>query len=179
MSAASLVKLALYRDGGLDWLGLNRAMLVPRMFTTALPSSTAYQAANLMFAYGFTLASPKTLTKIHVPIGATSSGNIDVGLLDSTGARLTSAGATAMASANTVQTFDVADVSLSPGQTYYGAIAVDNTTATVMASPGLFGVTANALGIRQTAAAYPIPASPVLTTTTSAQTYPLVLLEFS
>lgn len=179
MALSSFIKWALYRDAGLQWLDPTHASLCPVAFGSTLPASTAYQASNLMFAYAFSLASPKTLSKILVPIGATSSGHVDVGILDSTGARLTSAGATAMGTANNVQTVDVADVSLSPGTLYYAAIAVDNTTATLLSTLGLLGVNANAFGIRQTAASYPIPASPVLTTTTSAQTYPLVILEFA
>lgn len=64
-------------------------------------------------------------------VGATSSGNIDVGIYDSQQNRIVSAGSTAMsATINTVQEINIADTVLSPGE-YFLAVACDNTTGTV------------------------------------------------
>ncbi len=66
-----------------------------------------------------------TITKISLYI-ATSSGNIDVGLYDSSGTRVVSLGSTASPGTG-VRTFTVASTALTAGQ-YYVAFAADNTT---------------------------------------------------
>lgn len=183
MSLSGLVKLALYRDAGLIWVDNTHAVTLGYMggaaFGSAGLASIAYGVANQMFAFPIAVASPKTLTKILVPIGTTSSGNIDVAVLDSTGARLSSAGSTAMGSTSTMQTFDITDVALSPGTGYYVAVAVDNITGTLVQTTGIVPGQAQLGGWRIKTAAFPIAATNTLAAPSSNATYPVLQMEFA
>lgn len=183
MALAGLIKLALYRDSGLIWVDPTHAVTLHYMgggaFAAANLASTAVAVANQLYAYPFSLASPKTLTKINVPIGATSSGNIDVALLDGSGNRLASAGSTAMATANSMQSFDIADQALSAGTLYYVGVAVDNTTGTLVQISGVIPGVAQLVNWKIKTAAFPIPASNALAAPSGNAIYPVVQLEFA
>ncbi len=88
-------------------------------------SSGGAVANNDAFYLPIDVTGDMTITKISLYI-ATSSGNIDVGLYDSSGTRLVSKGSTASPGTG-VQTLTVASTSISAGQ-HYLALAVDNTT---------------------------------------------------
>lgn len=121
-------------------------------------------------AWTLTSAWPAANRAIHVPIyipsdcvlqqmfwenGATVSGNVDVGIFNKYGDRLSSAGSTVMAGASTIQTVDITNVELWTG-TYYISMAVDNTTATFQRA----AVAANQLrvcGVQEMASAFPLP----------------------
>jgi hypothetical protein len=119
----------------------------------------AVWTANLCVAVPFTLMRDMLITQISVVI-ITQNGNCDVAILDENGVRLRSMGATAMGVAG-VQTFNITDLRLGPGR-YYVAFASDSATAVITESASIFGATAVAcqiIGVRQMAAAYPIPAT--------------------
>lgn len=183
MSIAAIIKWALYRDSGLIWVDPTHAVTLGYMgggaFAGANLGSGTYPVANQLYAFPFSLASPKTLTKILVPIGATSSGNIDVALLDSTGARLSSAGSTPMGSTNALQTFDITDVALAPGTFYYAAVAVDNTTGTLVQTTGIIPGVGQLAGWRTKATGFPIAASNTLVAPSTNATWPVLQLEFA
>jgi hypothetical protein len=95
-----------------------------------------------------------TVQRILVQIGGTSSGNLDVGIYDESGNKKVSAGTTAMGTANQVQSITLTATVLAPGR-YYLAIAVDNTTAVLYNTTGVFNRQA---GVKeQTLAALPLP----------------------
>lgn len=98
--------------------------------SAAAAASATWAAANTGFFYPFTLTQFATAYKLLFYVGATSSGNIDMGIYDSQFNRIVSMGSTAMsASTNAVQALDITDTLLSPGD-YFLAVACDNTTGT-------------------------------------------------
>lgn len=180
MALAGLIKLALYRDANLQWLDPKHAAITLLSGLSGSLTSTTFPTANRMFAYPFSVASPKTVSKIIVPVGGATSGNLDVGILGPTGTRLTSSGATAVGSTNTQMSINVTDVALAAGTLYYVAIACDNATA---AFASYVNVAVDSLWqaqqVKITDTAYPIPASPTLATPTSGQRTPVLFLEFA
>ena len=123
---------------------------------------TAWPAANRAIAYPFVLCAPITFTTLFAMLGATNSGNFDVGIYAADGTKIISAGATAMnAGASVPQLITVTSTTIGPGL-YYCAMAVDNTTATlqnfqigtVLTNVGLIGC-----GCAQMASAYVLPAT--------------------
>ena len=129
-------------------------------------ASIAWTANNLAYYYPFRLTTHETAYQLLFWVGATSSGNIDVGIYDDQYKRIVSAGTTAMsATVNTVQELNIADTALKPGNYFLGASC--STTAGTT-----FGVIMNdewamsALQIYEQATALPLPdpAVPVLTT---------------
>ena len=138
-------------------------------------ASAAWLAANKAFFYPFTLTSPAVAYQLLFWVGATSSGNIDVGIYDVQGNRIVSAGSTAMsATVNTVQELNITDTQLMPGS-YLLAVACDNTTGTCYRVNGAdeFGLPSYPVyeeaGL--TAAALPNPATPVISTEANASIY--------
>ena len=96
-------------------------------------ASTAWTAANKALFYPFRLTGWAIAYQLLFWVGATSSGNLDVGIFDSNKNKIVSAGSTAMsATVNTVQELNITDTVLAPGEYLLGA-AVDNTTGTVFA----------------------------------------------
>lgn len=120
-------------------------------------ASGVWTSANRAVYIPFKVELPVVVTAIGVPIGATSSGNIDVGIYTSDGVRLVSSGSTAMALAATLQTFNITDTLLGPGSFYF-ACAVDNATATVW-RVSLSARRLQALGLLIEGSAFPLPAT--------------------
>lgn len=129
-------------------------------------AASATLTANKAYYFPFTLFDWATVYQLLLLIGATSSGNIDVGIYDDELNRILSAGSTAMSgTTDTVQEINVADTELPPGN-YYIAVVVDNATGTVHYNainddPGLSKFT-----VLEEASAFPLPATatPVLCT---------------
>ena len=100
----------------------------------AAAASSAWTTANSARIFPFTLTDWATAYQLLFYVGATSSGNIDVGIYDEQNHRIVSAGSTAMsATTNTVQELNITDTVLPPGN-YLLAGACDNTTGTVFRS---------------------------------------------
>jgi len=96
----------------------------------ASPNSAAtFASANRAYLYAVTVYAPCVITGIRVTIGV-SSGNLDVGIYDSTGNRLASSGSTASPGTGNQTINFTASASLVPG-TYYLAVAADNNTVTI------------------------------------------------
>jgi hypothetical protein len=136
-----------------EMLGVAIAALQP-----AAPVSQA-QVANLATFVPFSIATAITALRLFSVNGAAVAGNIDVGIYDTGGVRLASAGSTAQAGINAVQYFDIVDLGLQPGS-YYAAIAVDGILATLL-TYNLAADRLTALGLVQQAAAFPLPANAV------------------
>ena len=119
--------------------------------------NTAWQTANKAAFIPFSVYAPITIVKMFVVNGATVSGNIDVGIYDAFGARLVSKGSTAQSGTSTIQTFDITDTLLQPGL-YYMAIAMDNTTGTLLQWTPTTNH-ASTMGLFEQATAFPLPSS--------------------
>lgn len=134
-------------------IGTELAGLIASLF-----ADFAWQTANMAVYVPFVVAETVTVVKMWVLNGATVSGNVDVGIYNAAGTKQVSMGSTAMAGANLIQEFDVADTALTAGQ-YYMAMAVDNVTASFIAwgiSPNVIGMT-KSLGIASQLTAFPLP----------------------
>jgi hypothetical protein len=95
-------------------------------------ASASFPANNRAYYYPFTLTDWGTALKLLLAIGATSVGNVDVGIYTSEKNNIVSAGSTAMsATVNTIQEIDITDTLLPPGE-YLLAVALSDSTGTVL-----------------------------------------------
>jgi hypothetical protein len=131
-----------------------------------VPASTAWFGANGALYIPFKVEVPVTVTAIGVPVGATASGNIDVGIYTFDGVQLVSSGSTAQATAATLQTFNITDTQLGPGVFYFG-IAMNNTTGTILRISPNTTRRAQEIGILQQGTAFPLPATATFATSTA------------
>jgi hypothetical protein len=92
-------------------------------------ASAAWASANLMIGYPVHLNRPERVTKLWIYNGATATGNLDVGIYDAHGTLLVSSGSTVQAGTTTIQSLDIADTPLGPGD-FYMALAMDGTSGT-------------------------------------------------
>ena len=130
------------------------------------PVSGTWPAANRAIYIPFTLYGPETVRKMFCGNGGAVSGNVDVGIYNAAGTRLVSSGSTAQASINVLQVFDITDTTIGPGY-YYMALALDNTTGTILNSnPAVFVMPV--WGVKQEAAAFPLPATATFANVSSA-----------
>jgi hypothetical protein len=119
--------------------------------------SAAWGTANLACYQPIWLPMRYPVKNMFVYNFATVAGNVDIGIYNKEGARLASAGTTAMAGASTMQFF-AADLILDPGQ-YYLAFVSSSTTATfACCNPGT-ATRARYLGLLGQATALPLPAN--------------------
>ena len=93
-------------------------------------ATAAYPAADMALYIPFFLFGRTVIKKLGWFNGSTASGNVDAGLYDVAGRRITSTGLTAQSGTNTMQSVDITDVALGAGM-FYLAITMDNTTGTL------------------------------------------------
>jgi hypothetical protein len=137
-----------------------------------LASSGTWPVNNKAFFYPFRLHTFETAYQLLFWVGATSSGNIDVGIYDSQKNRIVSSGSTAMsATVNAWQELNITDTPLPPGD-YLLAGACSTTVGTVFRVA--ISSTADELSMpaipvyEQTSAlALPDPCTPVVCTETT------------
>src|SRR5690349_4226388 len=67
-------------------------------------SNSAWPQANFAIYLPFQLGRKRTATHMACRNGGTASGNLDMGIYDTSGNRLASTGSTAQAGTNTIQT---------------------------------------------------------------------------
>lgn len=133
--------------------------------------ASAVLTANRAYLIPFHIQEPITVTKLFCANGATASGNVDVGIYSSSFVRIASSGSTAQAGTNTLQIFDITDITIGPGD-FYLAIALNNGTGTIFSQN--VGVTiGNRIGLLQMASAFPLPAT-ITPATVSAGVTPIV-----
>lgn len=130
------------------------------------PASSTWPSANEAIFFPVIVTEDCTITKLWVYNGATVSGNIDVGVYDSSGTRKISSGSQTQTGTSILQEFNVADTAITAGL-YYVAVAMDNTTGTVIrhSVPALGGAgveTAQSLGIAIQATAFALPSTATL-----------------
>ena len=129
-------------------------------------SSTLTQ--NKAIIIPFRLTTFETAYQLLWYVGATSNGNIDIGIYDSQKNRIVSAGGVAMsATTNTVQEINITDTVLPPGE-YMLAAVTDSATGTIFAfnPPTADELVLSLIGLYEQATAYtlPDPLVPVLST---------------
>lgn len=94
-------------------------------------TSGTWPTANKAFFYPFFLRNHAVAYQLLFWVGATSAGNIDVGVFDSEANLIVAAGSTAMsATVNTIQELNITDTELKPGEYLLGA-ACSSTSGTV------------------------------------------------
>lgn len=138
----------------------------------AFPAVAAWPSANNATLTKVRVSRPVLVSSIVVGIG-TSSGNIDAGIYDLVGTtwtRRASAGSTAAAGTNALQTLAMtAPVWLTPGKDWWIAVVADNTTITLAraAFPSSIGLDSNQNFSK--GSSFPLPAT-IVTPAASAYT---------
>lgn len=125
----------------------------------SLAGGGAWPASNRALYFPFCVENTVTAYKMAFEV-TTQSGNCDVGIYDSAGNRLVSAGSTAVAVAG-IQIIDITDTVLTPG-CYFMAMNVDNTTAAFVRTTTIALLQLETCGVQQEAVgavALPDPAT--------------------
>jgi hypothetical protein len=128
--------------------------------------NTAWPTSNDAMFVPFNISRPILVKRLFSGNGNVASGNLDMGLYTADGARIVSAGSTAMSGATALQFFDIADTYLSPGR-YYMALAVNNTSATFRRMT-ITSIRQQQWGILKMTTAFALPAIATFATPTSA-----------
>ncbi|MDP3909266.1 MAG: hypothetical protein Q8Q14_02655 [Gemmatimonadales bacterium] len=133
-------------------------------------TSSTWSVNNKAYFYPFRLHEFATAYQLLFWVGATSSGNIDVGIYDSQLNLIVSAGSTAMsATVNTVQEINITDTVLPPGD-YLLGVACSTTAGTCFNSGGgVDDILLSSYPVYEQTTALPLPdpAVPVLCTDSS------------
>lgn len=117
----------------------------------AAQASAAYPAANRIIYIPFGLAMPVTVVKLWVYNGAfTGTPDLNMGIYDVAGTRIVQIGTTAQTGANVLQTFDIVDTLIGPGDFYLAIIATATTAQMFRTAPGQVGF-CQAMGMLQEA----------------------------
>lgn len=125
----------------------------------ALQASLAWPTANMAVYTPVRILVPTLIKQFFCMNGATVSGNVDVGVYTFDGVRVSSAGSTAQAGTNAIQTFNVTDFMLGQG-TYYMAIALSNTTGTFFSNQLATNIWQMEIaGVLEQTSAFPLPAT--------------------
>jgi hypothetical protein len=107
--------------------------------------------------YPFKVTQPITLLEAMWENAGTVAGNIDVGVYDTGGNRLTHTGSTAQSGISTVQTAAMTSTLIQPGL-YFIAFAASSGTGTTI-QHALTNVRLRLTGIQQAASAFPLPST--------------------
>lgn len=124
----------------------------------ATPASAVWPTANTAIYVPLNLPTGYLVKRLWCLNGGTAAGNIDIGIYDAAGNRLTSSGAVAQAGTNAIQHFDITDYLLAPGS-YYMAMSCSLGTATVWKSTGQSATFVGIAGCLSQASAHPLPAT--------------------
>ena len=150
---------------------------IPQTIVTA-PATAAWPAANDAIAIPFVPPRDMTVTAMIIQLHSTVSGNMDLGLYTSAGAKVRTTGATAQSGAASVRqrvALAVGNASLAGGDLYYAVMAMSGTSGGALRHAPAVGL-AHAMGIAKQATAYPLPTSLTLATPTAAFV-PVLILE--
>jgi hypothetical protein len=141
--------------------------LGPNVAGSNSSGSATWPANNLAIYVPFTLWEPFTVAHLAWINGAAVSGNVDMGIYDEAGTRLTSTGATAQSGTNAIQTVGITDITLGPGL-YYMAMSLSSAVGTIFRNAPT-AYLSEMSGVYEEASAHPLPAT--ATFAASAQTY--------
>jgi hypothetical protein len=126
-------------------------------------ASATYPTANMATYIPLLVTEDITVVKLWVLNGSAVSGNIDMGIYDSSFVRKISIGSTAQAGISVMQEFNISDTLLEAGQ-YYIALAMDNTTGAVFRYTDAVaaGQITQSWGVASQGSAFPLPATATL-----------------
>ena len=147
--------------------------------TTNTPSSQTV-VQNQAHYFPFRLDVEATAVKMCATNGATSNGNVDVGIYDDQFNYLISSGATAQGTVSILQEYDITDTVLPPG-VYWMAISSSSATATFHTVPMTDEISLSRMPVYVQASAHPLPttvAAPIKSTATSPVTVLLMGVAF-
>ena len=131
----------------------------------AWSDSAIWPTANLALFIPLYLPESITTTKLFWGNGDVVSGNVDMGIYQTSGTRLASTGSTAQAGTSGPQS--VALATTLPTGTYYLALAMNNITGRMTRSTGVNVGLARAAGMMEQASAFPLPAAATFATLTT------------
>lgn len=130
--------------------------------STGAPAGNAWPSNNLGIFVPFELSNAVTCPAMFYYSNA-ATGNYDIGLFTSAGAKIVTKGSTALASG--WQNVSITSTLLQPGR-YYMALALSSNQSIFAVNPA-FPIGA-ALGVKQSVSAVPLPASATLVDLTQA-----------
>ena len=132
---------------------------------SAGPGSATWPLANLAVFVPFRLeATVAGIIRLWASTGGAVSGNVDVGVYDSTGVKLFSTGSTAQTA--TFTTVTISSQSLAAGL-YYIAMSMDNVVGTTIRQAGSIAGKLQMIGLAEQTAAFPLPATATLASATN------------
>lgn len=141
--------------------------------TNGTVSTAVWPTANLAFYIPFIVEIPFTVKQAAIRVG-TSAGNLDCGVYDEGGTALVTKGTTAVAAAG-LQVIDLsASISLGSASpflnmgTYYFALAVSSTSASIFRLANVSVPSNRFCGIRQQTSSVPLPSTATFAANTSA-----------
>lgn len=126
--------------------------------TASAPASAAYPTANLAILVPFRIGRPMTVTTMFAYNGSAVSGNIDLGIYSADGTKIVSTGSTAQSGTSVIQSISVTSTQIGSGQ-FYMAVALDNTTGTLLQIPAKNAPANASMGLSQMASAFALPAT--------------------
>lgn len=125
------------------------------------PVSTAWGTANRAVYVPFRIARPTLVDRLWVMAGATQGGanNVDLGIYDKDFTRVLSTGSqTYNGGTNVINTFNVTDTIIGPGQFYFAAVISSATDTVFSTTSTILAVLLRSFGCAQEASALPLPA---------------------
>jgi len=140
----------------LESIGPNLHTQATGLLTGAV--SAVYPTANLALYVPFSVMKPITVTLLWWYNGAAVNGNVDCGIYDISGTRIISTGSTVQAVVSSIQSVDIADIQIGPGN-FYLAIALDNIVGTLFRGTLYMNIGPAVTGMAQEANAFPLPAT--------------------
>jgi hypothetical protein len=138
---------------------------------SALNAAGTWPAANRAYYCPVQLEYAVTVFQMSFQVGV-QSGNFDIGIYDFAGNRIVSKGSTAVPAAG-LAPVDITDTTLAPG-TYFLALCVDNTTATIQRGAGLNAETLRTCGVQQQAVGAVTLPNPAVFATPGSSYFPLI-----
>lgn len=133
----------------------------------ALGTSLTWGTGSQAIFWPIIVETNLTVSKLYVFNGTVVSGNIDLGLYNPDGVRLSSAGSTAQSGTSAIQSVSVTPFNIAPGL-YYLAATLDNTTGTILGRTLPMVSFGRTMGIVQMGSAFPLPATATFATLTQA-----------
>ena len=120
------------------------------------PYEAAWPVANLALFMPITINEAVTIKRMFIIVYG-SSGSADVGIYDEDGNRRVSQGGAPVPSTEQVKVYDIADTLLAAGR-YYLAVACNSMVPQFMRWVAFVTGANEFFGVREVAAAYPLPA---------------------
>ncbi len=172
-TASALMLRSLVDDTGLFTLARLGQPFVGPLAPWLANTNNAPTLANQALLYAFTVPSAVRVTKAVIQVN-TASGNVDFGLYDANGTRLSSTGSTALSGGSQSAALSAA-VLLNPGKVYYAAIACSSVSASLADYGSVYpSSTGNfAIAVRVDSS-FPLPSTIALGTSPAQRYFPVI-----